>query len=164
MKKKAFTVTVFSVYCLLLIWLVVFKLTLPGDELSSYRSVILIPFSRPDPVSLSFELEEMVMNVIVFIPLGLYLSVLNMPKKIWARVLTGFAVSLIFESVQYIFEIGTTDITDLINNTVGTIIGVLLCYGLRKLLKEKTEPVINITLLGLCAAAVSGYAFLRLVN
>lgn len=39
---------------------------------------------------------------------------------------TDFSVTLLYEVVQYIFAIGASDITDLLGNTLGGVIGIAL--------------------------------------
>lgn len=45
---------------------------------------------------------------------------------------------------QYIFAIGASDITDVIDNTLGAVIGILLYLGMKKIWKEKTGKIITI--------------------
>ncbi len=87
--------------------------------------IVFIPFL--DMISGSI---DTILNVILFIPLGFMLPWLwNKYSRISNVALTGFLFSLSIESVQ-IFGRGTTDINDLITNTVGTCLG----YGIYKLL------------------------------
>lgn len=52
-------------------------------------------------------------------------------------ILIGFVFSLSLEMCQLLFQIGATDITDLITNTSGTAIGVYLYKLFVKLFKTK---------------------------
>lgn len=71
-----------------------------------------------------------ILNVILFVPLGFFLPMLyEKYDKIGKIALTGFLVSLSVEIAQ-LFGTGTTDINDLITNTIGTCLG----YGFYKLL------------------------------
>jgi glycopeptide antibiotics resistance protein len=70
-------------------------------------------------------------NIAVFIPVGFFIFLLWEIKPAWC-VLTGLTISLGIECVQY--PIGRwTDIDDLMLNTLGTLIGVLLCLGINAL-------------------------------
>ena len=164
MRKNKFVVTAFACYSLLLVWLVIFKLEFDPANLPRYRQLILVPFSERSGISMSAVMEELVMNVLAFIPLGVYLSALEMPKKAWQRVLVGFGFSLVFELIQLAFARGTTAVTDLINNTLGTLLGVLLFALIKKLLKEKAAVVSAAVLFALQAVAFGGYLFLYLAN
>ncbi len=163
-KGKGIVTAAFVLYAALLIWLVMFKLELDPANIYSYRQLILIPFSRPGALNMRTVVWEIVLNVLAFIPLGLYLSALEKPKKAWQRILIGLGASLVFEILQYVFAMGTSDVTDLINNTAGTALGVLLWLPVKKLLKEKAALVVGIVLLSLQIAAVFGYLFLSLAN
>ena len=54
------------------------------------------------------------------------------------------ATSFVYEVAQYVFAIGCADISDLINNTVGGIIGIILYYIIKLALRKHTDRVINI--------------------
>jgi glycopeptide antibiotics resistance protein len=64
----------------------------------------------------------------------------NMMKKIMVILLS----SILFETIQYAFAIGASDITDLIGNTMGGIIGIYLCMLLRKIVPKKCVSLINV--------------------
>ena len=76
------------------------------------------------------------LNVLLFLPLGLFLPLLwNDYRPFWKTLLTGFFVSFLIEALQ-IFTFRATDVNDLITNTTGTLIGWslarLILYYLRK--------------------------------
>lgn len=78
---------------------------------------------------------DTVLNVFLFIPLGFFLPMLyKWYDRIGKVALTGFLLSLSVECVQ-MFGCGSTDVNDLITNTVGACIGYyifrLLSKGLR---------------------------------
>ncbi|MGO5093840.1 VanZ family protein [Clostridium sp. LCP25S3_F10] len=45
-----------------------------------------------------------------------------------------FSISLIFEVSQYVFGIGASDITDIITNTIGKIVGMGIYMVIKKIL------------------------------
>ncbi len=127
MKRKVLAHIGFALYIVLLVWLIIFKLepkfwTFPKTG----RSLNLIPFVASMMQNGGISLSEIVYNALFFLPLGMYLSFLNVTKKAWHGILIGFAVSIAFEAVQFVFKIGASDITDVIMNTLGTAIGVLI--------------------------------------
>ncbi|MBZ6006972.1 VanZ family protein [Paraclostridium bifermentans] len=75
------------------------------------------------------------------------------------KILTIFGVSLLFEVTQFIFGLGASDITDLINNTLGGAIGILIYFILIKIFKSdlKLNKFINI-----CASLATICLTLRL--
>ena len=55
-----------------------------------------------------------------------------------------FCISLGIEVLQFILAIGATDITDLIGNTLGGILGIGVFYLFSKVFKNRTNNIINI--------------------
>ena len=114
-----------GIYLFFLLWLILFKLSfnLPQFLTYSYSNVNLVPFS-----TFSFEnttvLRETTYNFIVFFPFGVLLNVnfkrLSFSKKLGII----FLVSFLAELIQFLFGIGVADITDLITNTTGGLIGL----------------------------------------
>ncbi len=112
----------FCAYCLLLVWLVLFKLGF--QILCRPRGFNFIPFYTESAVSL---LWDVALNVLAFVPMGIYLKMMG--NRARTVLLAGFATSLAFELLQYAFAMGTADVTDLITNTLGVACGLCL-YGL----------------------------------
>ena len=69
-------------------------------------------------------------NIAAFIPFGAYLGYRE--KKIIPTVIFGFLLSLFIETMQYIWSVGVSEIDDLILNTLGALIGVLVVKALQK--------------------------------
>ena len=73
-----------------------------------------------------------ILNILIFIPLGVLLYPLFKKKRIIKGVLIGFIISLSFEIFQLYTIIGSFMLSDLISNTIGCLIGCLLCMLLLK--------------------------------
>lgn len=71
-------------------------------------------------------LPELVMNVVVFIPLGFVFCLVFRRIRWWQAAITGMGLSVGIELLQLIFKRGCADIDDVIHNTLGCLIG----YGL----------------------------------
>ena len=159
------TFVLFAVYFVALVWIILFKIQFSFDTLPHFRALNLIPFAG---ATVRTNRPEMIMNVLIFIPFGLYLSMLKPLWPFWKRVLPMAGASLLFEALQYVFAIGGTDITDFIGNTLGGIVGIGFYVVLSKRLKEKTTKVLNtlaligtlcVILLGLLVSGVITYRF-----
>jgi len=141
-KKNKVLIFLFVIYCLLLVWIILLKLSFSIIDLPYLRKVIFKPF--PYGIQRGFPLKELLVNILLFIPFGVYLKMLGINNK--KTVLIGFMVSLVFEVLQYILAIGVTDTTDIITNTLGTTIGVfsylLACKIFKN--KEKIDKVLQI--------------------
>jgi glycopeptide antibiotics resistance protein len=60
------------------------------------------------------------------------------------RLLIIFGLTLTFEVLQYIFALGRSDITDVIGNTLGGLIGMGIYALLAQLFKSKTPVIVSI--------------------
>ena len=82
------------------------------------------------------------------------------PKSSGFRaIILGFILSCIYESTQYVLTIGFPDITDLIDNTLGAIIGVIIINIISIILKEKLRLYMNFILI-----LLSGYIIYEIIN
>ena len=129
---------------------------------TSFQSVNLVPFQTihnyliGDKLARSFAVSNILGNIVLFLPLGIYIMLLNPVKKISIKVCYIALVSVIVEAIQYLCKVGVTDIDDVILNTFGGLIGVLICKILYKILKEKTRIAIEILapIAGVCAIVI----------
>ena len=139
------TIILFIIYLLFLVWIILFKVGFSLKELEATRAYNLIPFHYEDGHNMGFHFSEVIDNVLIFIPVGVYLSLLFKKMSFWRRTALVFAISLVLECPQYILAVGRFDITDLITNTLGGIVGIGLCLIGRAFFcdKEKAESVIS---------------------
>lgn len=151
MKKT--THILFTIYIFLVIWIILFKLAISIDQLPQFRSINLIPFYYPNKTT--YQIREVLDNLIIFIPFGLYLKTLNIDSK--RTVFLGFLFSFSLELSQYIFCIGASDITDLMTNTTGALVGVGIYFLLKKIFKDKTNKII------LTLASIVTFLFISLI-
>lgn len=134
-KMKRITGILLIVYLLVLSWIILFKMQLSISELKNmnFRSINLIPFSESVIVNGKVDISEILLNIVAFVPFGIYISMLKPNWNFGKKVLPIFCVSLAYEIIQFIFAIGGSDITDLIGNTLGGVIGIgifVLLYGI----------------------------------
>ncbi len=106
---------------------------LPGRQIIPSLFLILIGHFR---VSADFIVEQIV-NVVLFVPLGIALPFVWKRANFPRTLLVGFLLTLLIELVQpFLFRTG--DIDDVITNTLGTILGYLLYLLMKKLLPRFT--------------------------
>ncbi|WP_157685583.1 VanZ family protein [Paenibacillus donghaensis] len=101
-------------------------------------------------------LENIIGNIVLFVPLGLMLPVLTKlrPGQV---LLFGSAFSLVLEILQFGLAIGSSDVDDLVYNTCGAWLGIsLTCYIRRQVGAAKALMVITVTvaICGLLGVAV----------
>lgn len=125
-KAGALGWVLFFIYLAVLVWIILFKSAFSLSDMPHLRSINLIPYGQSRFVNGRLDISELWQNVLAFIPLGIYLGILNSKGRIWKKIVIIAVISLIMEVLQYVFSIGASDITDLINNTIGGIIGLLI--------------------------------------
>jgi glycopeptide antibiotics resistance protein len=155
------TLTVlFGVYLVLLVWTVLWKLGVPFVGDGAERVVKLVPLvatattGASDPV-------EVAENLLVFVPFGLYLGLLAPSWAWWRAAGVVAATSLALEVGQYALAVGSSDVTDVVVNTAGGVVGLGLAALVRRRLAQRTTAVVTrICAIGTALALVAVALFL----
>jgi glycopeptide antibiotics resistance protein len=159
-KSSVLSIVLFAIYAALLIGVILFKFPFSSEATGNGRAVNLIPFAgsfRSDGV---FRLDELIENVVIFVPLGVYLSMVKRDWSFARKLLLVVGVTVAFETIQYIFAIGRADITDVLTNTLGGLVGIGVYAVVARLLGKRTDRVINVVALILTVFVLSYSAFL----
>lgn len=143
--RKNITNLLFIIYIILLVAIVIFKFPFRFGS-DGIRLISLIPFQGSFDKNGDLLILEILYNVCIFIPLGIYFSLLKPQWSFMKKVSIIILISIIFEVMQFIFAIGRSDLTDILNNTIGGIIGIGVYSWLFQILKEKTSKIINIVM------------------
>ncbi len=122
-------------YLIALLWILLFKMGVQFSYMET-RSVNLIPFREAFTSQGRLDRVQALANVLVFVPLGVYVAILGKRLTMWKQVLLLFAVSFLIESLQFIGRIGAFDSTDLVTNTCGGILGLWLVNLIRRVFKS----------------------------
>lgn len=140
-KKETFNIrrevilSTFIFYVILLVHLTVFREEnrIGNVELSirSLDQINLTPFVHTfkltEGVTLFDYYYNLYGNILWFIPMGFGTAYLMKKKPFFFKtLLIGFSVSFSIETMQFLFQTGIADIDDLIFNTTGTLVGLLL--------------------------------------
>ena len=80
-------------------------------------------------------LAENIMNVVVFIPVGLLLSIPFKQVTWWKALLIGCGISAVIEALQFFFLRGFSELDDVMHNTVGCMVGWFMVKGTRLMVK-----------------------------
>ena len=114
----------FAVYLAFLAWTVLWKLQTPyvGAAAGVWRPFKLVPFVAFGEFGAS-DPTELLVNVALFVPFGVYLAVLAPKRPWWWSVVVCGAFSLALELLQHLLSVGSFDVTDVITNTAGGLIG-----------------------------------------
>ena len=156
--KMVFLVGIFICYILLLMKILFFSrislFELFHSQGASFRSFNFIPFysiwqylSGSTANLRTFAFGNVVGNIVIFIPLGIYLPTFKKDKRVKTNLLFIFIVSLFVEIMQGIFGIGASDIDDILLNCLGGWVGLLGYQFLIFLLRDDKKVITAITML-----------------
>ena len=151
--RSRLLVAAFVVYLVLLTWIILWKLEVSwiGEAAGLYRPIKLVPFVASGDAGASKPLE-VVVNALLFVPFGIHLGILTRWK--WWAVLAGAAsFSLALEITQHLISVGSFDSTDVIVNTAGGALGLVLARRL-------ALPWPRILLIGGVVAVLAVVAFI----
>ena len=163
-KQLNLTKILFGVYFLILVWTLLFKLNFSLEGLYRSRSINIIPFAGTATVNGRIHMTEIINNIIVFVPVGIYACMLKQECSILNKISIAFFISLGIEVLQFVLAIGSTDITDLIGNTLGGVIGIGIFYLFAKFFKNKAIKILNILASSATVGLVGLLSILILVN
>lgn len=163
-KQDKVTIILVIVYILAVIWIILFKFGLSFNGLNHMRNINLIPFGGSAIVNGALDTSEIINNILIFIPFGIYICMLKQNWVFIKKVIPIFIFSLILETLQFIFAMGATDITDLIGNTLGGVIGIGIFYLFFKIFKDKTSKILTILTLIATVAMIALIGLLLIVN
>lgn len=138
------TKALFIIYLILLFWILLFKFGVRFSYMEE-RIVNLVPFKSLIEGG-KIDKAEIILNVMIFIPLGIYAGILFRSWIFSKKLFLFFLISLLFEALQVIFKIGAFDATDIVNNTLGGVIGLILFKLFEKLFNNrfKAQRFVNI--------------------
>lgn len=129
---------------------IVYGITVFFRDVNPNYSNYLTPFWNykemiygPDPSLL----YEVIMNVVLFIPIGFLWgsqSKAKSKKQQWlVAFVLGMGLSIGIEVLQLEFKKGSFEIDDIIHNTVGCMLGFAVCKGCEKLVKAVKNKLIK---------------------
>jgi glycopeptide antibiotics resistance protein len=112
----------------------------PVDETAQdlLSTVLFWLHSHGIPGWFNYWFVEASANFLLFIPVGI-LAVMVFPRnKWWQDALIGVTASGVMELGQFLFlDRRVSSPKDLVTNTAGTLVGILLAYALKKRLKKQ---------------------------
>ncbi len=155
-------IVLFVIYLVLLAWTVVWKLDVPyvGAAALIPRPIKLIPFLPSAEAGGSAPLE-VIANIVLFVPFGLYLGLLAPTWQWWKWTGVFIGASFVLETTQYLLSTGSFDTTDVIVNTVGGLAGLGLLALARDRLQTRTVAVVTrVCLVGTVISLVAIGVFL----
>ncbi len=156
--KTGFLYVIFICYILLLfkilLWSRVSILELFDNQRTLFSSINLIPFhsinqyiSGSSDTIRRLAFGNVIGNIVIFIPLGIYLPLFKKDKRVLVSLLFIFIVSLVVEILQGLLGMGVSDIDDIILNSLGGWIGILGYKFFVLILRDEIKANTAITIL-----------------
>ena len=116
-KHKAIIVCILIAYVLVVLGeILLLRKPFVGEHLQ------LEPFWSYKVIGVQY--KQMLGNVIMFIPIGFLLSIID--KRVWLVLLISLSFSCLIEILQLLLETGLCELDDAFHNTMGALIGLLI--------------------------------------
>lgn len=156
---------IFGLYICLLIWTIVFKCNLidsVGQTYTFFKNFSLnerfhfdlVPFKDyiegPFLSQIDTIIEDDILNILFFIPFGMYLALFTKKMRFVKVFVASLILSTLFELIQLFSLIGSFSTKDIITNTIGGVIGYLICI----LVYKKENSIKKIKLLNILSIIV----------
>lgn len=124
-KKHIIALVLFYGYVSILLWITIFSRQSPtGKNMLMHPLWEYIALFK----NISWHTaRDIVMNMLLFIPYGFLFSCAYVKYRKYAIILA-IALSVFIEIIQLIFQLGWSEIDDVVNNTIGAFIGYKV-YG-----------------------------------
>lgn len=124
-----------------LVWILLFKFSTSSEDVINLvshqaRHINIIPFHESVIINNQLDISEIRQNSVIFIPFGGLLGIWFKDVSILKKIEIMGLFSLGIESMQYIFKIGAADMTDVITNLVGGMIGLGIYVLLTRFIDE----------------------------
>lgn len=135
--SKCFVHGLFLIYLAVLLRITVFRQGFGSSGLMQNGRLNMTLFESYVPLWEARDWQRIIYlfvgNIIWFVPFGMYPVCVKRVKSLWKVVLAGLLLSLLIETLQYVFGTGVSEADDLILNSLGTLIGALCGKGILKI-------------------------------
>jgi glycopeptide antibiotics resistance protein len=114
-----------------------------GEKKANFKPFATIKlFYESRRLNMEYKVNNLLGNILLFMPLGFLLPLLvKRFRNVFVILLTGFLLSLFYECTQLLTGIGVFDVDDMILNTSGTLIGIIIFYILKALFPDKSQVI-----------------------
>lgn len=152
-KMKKYSKFLFGAYLVILVWILLFKMSGNFQQMAFLlqhpsRSINLIPFGESMIINGKIRYTEIFYNFLIFVPFGGLLCIVIKQTSFLQKISGMMLFSIAVEVLQFAFGLGASDITDVINNTLGGLAGVLIYAGLKKIFHNERKLDSSLTLIG----------------
>ena len=147
----------FVIYLALQVWIILWKLEKPwiGEAALLPHPFKLVPFVPSGGAGASNP-EEVVANILFFVPFGLYLGTLAPSWRWWQLTAVFLGASLVLETAQNLLSTGSFDTSDLISNTAGGLVGLGILTLARRRFGARLPAIgIRVSVIGTAIALIA---------
>ena len=124
-RQRRVTIAVLAVYLVALARVTLWPRIGADDAFDVVHNTVTWISARSVP--LTYDMVEFAANIVLFVPLGILVSLLAPHRPAWAVVCLGLATSAVIELSQLLFlPDRVADVRDVVANTLGTALGVAL--------------------------------------
>jgi glycopeptide antibiotics resistance protein len=139
--KKKYIALLFIIYLIVVLKITVFRDGFAQTALFSSGELYLVPFADLIHIyknSITVFLYLFAGNIIWFVPFGVFMRALTKWNNI-KIIFFAFLFSFTIEFLQYAFGTGISELDDLILNTFGACIGILVCMIVSACSKKRSK-------------------------
>ncbi|GIP34217.1 VanZ family protein [Paenibacillus sp. J2TS4] len=104
-----------------------------------------------EPMDIGMAMTNILGNIAVFVPLGIFVSYTGKKKSLGHQTLILFLTTLLLEIVQYILALGSSDVDDILLNVLGGLIGIAICRGMKRIFHAQDRLLIALVVFYLVA-------------
>jgi len=108
-----------------------------------FREVTRLRHYEPTPFwsygKFNYHYSEIIMNVVVFIPIGFFIKASYKWLSWWNILICGLIISIGIECLQFFLKRGVAEIDDLFHNSLGCLIGYLLFCLIRRMCNKSIK-------------------------
>jgi len=116
-----------GIYLVALAWLTLTPSSSSAEALSILRRLLLVIQSIDALSWVRYDQVEFVANIVLFVPMGVLMTLLLGRRGWWAALAVGIVASCWIELAQYVWlPSRVADPRDLVSNSIGTALGVLI--------------------------------------
>ena len=145
----------FISYIIIFIWIVIFKCSLVDDLKITHQNISRLSLyerllNTSEIESLIYRIQtgeylhrsilEPFLNIVIFVPIGMYVTYFQRKKSIFNTYITSLILSLSIELIQFATMIGGFSYLDLITNVIGGILGY---FAYRIIYRETRIRILN---------------------
>ncbi len=154
LERQRITVVFFAIYLVMLVWVLLFKMQFSLAYLPHVQTINLVPYAASAMVNGSVDISEIIQNALVYVPFGFFAAALLRNRPVWQKLLLIAGTSVAIEALQYALAVGRSDITDVINNFAGGVLGLLLYALVRRMCKTEVKTLTVVNVICIMASAV----------